>query len=103
MANWKCNACGATYSDTLRDGGPYTHVCGPEIVSHEVTDDKGQIVKPRVEREYANHRDENPLPGVAYDAKRKGHVLPDPDDPTGTVFYPGPVPIKSEGAGRTAV
>ena len=103
MAKWKCNTCGATYSGTLADGSPYSHACGPEIVSRDVTDEKGAVVKHGERREYANRRDENPLRGVVYDVKEKGHWLQDPDDVTKMVLHPGPVPIISEGAGRTAV
>lgn len=103
MSKWKCNACGGTYSDTQRDGSLYFHACGPEIVHAGEADGQGQIVKPRVERERHNKRDENLTPGLAYDVAQQGYFTPNPEDPTGSIFHPGPVPIISEGAGRTAV
>jgi hypothetical protein len=49
MAVFRCNACKGTYSDTMRDGTVYMHVCGPLP-----PDDDG------VERERPDKRDENP-------------------------------------------
>jgi hypothetical protein len=56
---------------------------------------------PRVERARTNTRNENHPPGLSYDAKAQGYFTPNPDDPTGKIFHPGPVPMISEGAGQT--
>jgi hypothetical protein len=101
MARWQCNSCGATYHDTMRDGSTYFHACGPEIVTRETLDDKGQIKTPRVERERANKRDENHLHVLGIDAEQKAWFERDPDDVTRRIYHHGPVPMLSEGAGRT--
>jgi hypothetical protein len=103
MATYKCSSCGGTYDDVQRDGALYRHVCGP-IPNPAFNPIPGKgAVDLRETLERANKRDENATRGLIYDAGRKGYDTPHPEDPASTIFHPGPIPIVSEGAGRTAV
>jgi hypothetical protein len=86
----------------MRDGTPYHHVCGPiPNPAYNLDPAKGALVtEDTIERH--NKRDENPTRVAGLDAEGKGYFLLDPNDSTARVLHPGPVPIKSEGAGRTA-
>lgn len=48
MSQWKCNSCGAGYSDTQADGTVYFHSCSPLPPNAQ-----------GVQAEHANKRDEN--------------------------------------------
>ncbi len=59
MARWRCLSCHATYSDTDRDGGRYTHACSPEIIEHAEFDQSGKQTKPERRMPRPFIRDEN--------------------------------------------
>jgi hypothetical protein len=81
VSKFKCNNCGATYSDAQADGTEYYHACAGGD----------------------NPRNENPTPGLQFvDGEYKVHV-PDPETPGRLLLKKAGALIVSEGAGRTLV
>jgi len=101
MANFRCNSCGGTYSDTQADGLGYYHQCPPEVITPSAFDAAGNITKPEKRDPRPDIRDENFVPGIVFLDGKPGRFAPDPADATREKFTPEPQRIKSEGKGRT--
>lgn len=103
MATWKCNSCGATYSDTQRDGTAYFHACPAETITHSVFSLLGVLVTPESRAPMANARDENIPRGLTYIEGKPFIVTRDPTDATREIRTPAVSLVIAEGAGRTLV
>jgi hypothetical protein len=79
---YKCNSCGATYSDPLPDGSAYFHVCPPGT---------------------ENPRNENAPAGLQYFDGKPHLVASDPEDRARRVAKLVESTIISEGKGRKLV
>jgi hypothetical protein len=89
MAQFKCNACGGTYTDPQADGARYFHACAPIVVSPAVGDPTKPSFVAAVYGPRPGARDENVV--LAVDRT-------DPENPK--QLEPAP---KAEGAGRTEI
>jgi hypothetical protein len=103
MAQYKCNSCGAIYSDVQRDGAAYMHACPTEIVTHATFDKVGTKLTDEKREPFANPRNENTHPNLQYHEGKPVHVSRDVNDATRTVIIPAPTLIIAEGAGRTLI
>ena len=101
--NWKCNSCGATYSDTNPDGTAYYHVCDTEILVHGLFDSQGKPTQPATTKRRESIRDERPHPELTYVDGKPMRQKANPEDLGRTILTPWEYTIRSEGAGRTIV
>jgi hypothetical protein len=103
MAKYKCNSCGATYTDIGRDGVPYRHTCGPTSNPNYQPDPGKPNHDPETHVERANARNENTAPNLQYHEGKPVIVTRDPNDATRQNVVPAESLIISEGLGRTLI
>jgi len=103
MSEYKCNSCGATYSDVTQNGGAYYHACSPEVIEPATFDDTGKQLSAEKRTPRENPRDERLLDGLVFDEGVVKVPVPDPETPGRMILKPAASLIVSEGAGRTLV
>jgi hypothetical protein len=104
MARWQCNSCGATYSDTMRDGSTYLHACNTEVVTQRAEfDDSGKHTREEKREQHPNPRNENAIQGIVFHNGKHVRFVRDPHDSTRIDVVDTLPGIVLEGEGRTLI